>query len=679
MTFLSILIVSLFSWASVPRPVDSAHPGSPTYDFDYRVIDVQSLGRTSKLYLPETKANIQFPLLVLGHGQATDVTHNDKTLKHFYQRGIATLYVQYDDGFFDQDWRRMASDFNQITQDVLNNHPVIDPQSIIYTGHSKGGYVALMAAGAPNKLDVKSLVLFAPAGYDAEYLKEMNPTTPVTFVWGEKDDIVKENDVRKIYNELDVEYKQFITAVSYIDHEADHYFPLNKSIIFFGGKDGINNFHYHAVWKWIGAAVQDVFEQTNVTNPYLYGSLADSSGDKSINHLIERNFETRNEYLVKIKKNESSPFIQSLVKNQNPMLSSWYKLTLTKNDFQKVRSSNAVLTISKNIRLKPLTTPNDLKSSFWGLANDKGFDLNAVKAWEITKESPDVVIAVIDSGLKIAHSEFRNNLWVNQSEKEGQKGVDDDGNGYTDDIHGYNFAVKTGDPTDSRGHGTMVTSLIAAEGDNGTGRVGMTWKTQLMVLNMFPNFWGDAKLDYAIKAIEYAVDHGAQIINASWGQSSDSEPGDDSFAILREAIDLAQQKGIPFVAAAGNSGEDNDQKGMIPATLTNDNIISVGAMNRNGEAWSKSNFGQNNVHVFAPGEDVDVIHIKYGMWNTSGTSLSAPFITGLISLMLQKNPNLSVEEIKTALIKSCDVHPPLSNLSQCQGYVNAERALQLIE
>ena len=170
------------------------------------------------------------------------------------------------------------------------SYTLTDPKQIIYSGHSKGGYIALMAAGLPkNELVISpaAIVVFEPAGFNAEYYKRIDPNVPVTLTWGEADTVVSQSLMQQIYDGLPSSKKQMITVKSYDDRQADHYFPMSDTVFGFGHA-GISAYHYHAVWKWLLGAAWDL-ETNKQTNPYLYGDEALASGVAKIRHLAVRN------------------------------------------------------------------------------------------------------------------------------------------------------------------------------------------------------------------------------------------------------------------------------------------------------------------------------------------------------------------------------------------------------
>ena len=342
----------------------------------------------------------------------------------------------------------------------------------------------------------------------------------------------------------------------------------------------------------------------------------------------------------------------------------------------KVKSLSEVEYIEPNYKYYPLRgqiTSDPLSGQQWGLHNirrtifgsKRGADINVLKAWELTKGSKNVVIAVIDSGLDIAHPDLKDTLWINQSEVNGIDGVDDDQNGYIDDFHGYDFIENSGYMTDNMGHGTHCSGVIGAS-HNDVGIAGVMGKVQIMALKFFNGDGGDTI--NAVKAIHYAVDNGAQIISNSWGGS------ERSFA-LEEAIEYANSKGVLFVAAAGNFSENSDQYPLYPASYQIDNVISVGAINVRGKRSSISNYGKQSVHVFAPGENILSTVQLNSYLKFTGTSMATPHVSAIAGLMISLKEGLTPKEIKEILIKSSKQSKYLINSSVSGGTVDAYQAL----
>lgn len=330
--------------------------------------------------------------------------------------------------------------------------------------------------------------------------------------------------------------------------------------------------------------------------------------------------------------------------------------------------------IEPNYRYYPLLTPVDpLFKKQWGAHNIKrtifgdkrGADLNMLKAWELTLGSNEIIIAVIDSGIDITHPDLKNNLWINHSELDGITGVDDDNNGFVDDVYGYDFLYNKPLIDDQMGHGTHCAGIIGAEHNN-IGIAGVMSKVQLMGLKFFDGDGGS--VSDAIRAIYYAVDNGAKIISNSWGGFSYSKA-------LFDAIKYANSKGVVFVAAAGNSYANNDTDPLYPASYNIDNIISVGSISSKGKKSSFSNYGKKTVHVFAPGSNI-LSTVQNGEYiKMSGTSMAAPHIAGITGLIFSMNSNLSPLSIKELLIKSSKQVDALKKYSISGGYVDAYQAL----
>ena len=233
-------------------------------------------------------------------------------------------------------------------------------------------------------------------------------------------------------------------------------------------------------------------------------------------------------------------------------------------------------------------TPNDPSyGEQWSLAK-----IHAPEAWDTCHGGNEVVVAVIDTGVDYNHRDLQGNLWVNEAELNGVPGVDDDGNGYVDDIHGYNFAYNNSDPIDDHGHGTHVTGIVAAAGNNDLDVAGVCWNARIMAIKIL-GADGDGTAADAVPAIYYAVANGADIISGSWG-------GQESSDALKEAIAYANRQGVIVVAAAGNEGSDAPY---YPAAYPE--VLSVAATDSSDHRWYLSNYG-DWVDIAAPGRDIAV-------------------------------------------------------------------------
>ena len=255
-------------------------------------------------------------------------------------------------------------------------------------------------------------------------------------------------------------------------------------------------------------------------------------------------------------------------------------------------ASPLVELVERHVLRYPTGVPNDtFFDEQWGLNN-----ISATKAWDFTQGSSEIVVAVVDTGVDYLHPDLSENIWVNAAEVNGTKGVDDDGNGHIDDIHGWDFADNDAYPLDINGHGTHVSGIIGAVGNNQQGVAGLCWTIKLMVLKAQRDGYEELEDWAIIQALIYAMDHGARVVNCSFGGEAFSQVEYDAFAELRDA-------GILVVCAAGNDALDTDipEQRTYPACHDLDNIISVAANNQDDTLASFSNFGLTSVDIMAPG------------------------------------------------------------------------------
>nr|CUM62276.1 putative Thermitase [Planktothrix agardhii] len=319
------------------------------------------------------------------------------------------------------------------------------------------------------------------------------------------------------------------------------------------------------------------------------------------------------------------------------------------------------------------TTPNDPGySQLWGLNNigqsggTADADIDAPEAWDIQKGNQNLVIGVIDTGVDYDHPDLSANIWTNPGEIAGD-GIDNDSNGYIDDVRGWDFAYNDNNPMDVHGHGTHVAGTIAGKGNNGVGVTGVAWNAKIMPLK-FLNDSGSGSTSNAILAINYATAKGVKLTNNSWGGGGYSQA-------LYDAINTAGQQGALFIAAAGNSSQNTDTTPAYPASYDLANIISVASTTRtDGLSWF-SNYGATTVDLGAPGSDI------YSAWpnstyNTiSGTSMASPHVTGAAALLWSQNPTWTAQQVKNKLMQTTDPISALSGKTVTGGRLNINNAL----
>ncbi|MBY0384064.1 lipocalin family protein [bacterium] len=263
-------------------PLDVAHPGSKIYSHTFQKQKATCQKRNVDVFLPNpNNPQEKFPVIVLGHGQALGLANYQATFEHLAKKGVAVVFPQYSTGFFDQDWQRMGTDYALMADCAVKQFQAqLMTNEIIFSGHSKGAYVASVAAGLVEKLnvsfDLKHTLLFAAAGADQKTLPQIPASSALTVVYSDADTIVEKKFSDEIFNKSGASKKQFILLKSYSNIKADHFWPLTKGSAFGGGNEG--PLHYYSLWKWLGAAAEDLKSGSPFTHPYLYGSLTTDKG-----------------------------------------------------------------------------------------------------------------------------------------------------------------------------------------------------------------------------------------------------------------------------------------------------------------------------------------------------------------------------------------------------------------
>lgn len=293
-------------------------------------------------------------------------------------------------------------------------------------------------------------------------------------------------------------------------------------------------------------------------------------------------------------------------------------------------------------------------------------NINLLETWDTFRGSHDIVVGVVDTGLAIRHEDIQDNLWKNEGEI-ANNGIDDDGNGYVDDVYGYDMIDKSPLAGDGHGHGSHVSGVIAASTNNRTGISGINWNARVMGVRAVPN-WSDETDADVIEAFLYAADNGARVVNCSFGKSESGQ------AVAETMRSLSNQ--VLFVLAAGNDGKDIDRTPTYPASFDVDNAITVAALKQDGKRVYFSNYGKEGVDIGAPGVDIwSLTAQNYAAW--SGTSMAAPHVAGAAALVLSAFPDLTPIELKEILMESGTPNSTLRNVTVSGKELNIGNAISM--
>ncbi len=320
-------------------------------------------------------------------------------------------------------------------------------------------------------------------------------------------------------------------------------------------------------------------------------------------------------------------------------------------------------------------TPNDPRfSDLWGLHNTgqtsgtPDADIDAPEAWDITTGDSSIIVGVIDTGVDYTHNDLSANMWVNPGEI--ANGIDDDANGYVDDIYGIDAYNSDGDPFDDHYHGTHVAGTIGAKGNNSVGVVGVNWNVKIMALK-FLGAGGSGSTSGAIECLDYVKmmkdTYGINIrlTNNSWG-------GGGFSSALKDAIEDA---GILFVAAAGNSNSNNDSSPHYPSNYTSAEVLSVASTDHFDSKSSFSSYGATSVDLGAPGSSILSTYPGNSYTYLSGTSMASPHVAGVAALVLAVEPGLTTAGLKSRIMSSVDPIAALSGITVTGGRLNAFNAV----
>jgi subtilisin family serine protease len=379
---------------------------------------------------------------------------------------------------------------------------------------------------------------------------------------------------------------------------------------------------------------------------------------------------------------------------------------------RELRGRDEVEYAEPNYLIKPGTViPNDPQfSQQWALFNNGIFvgdypttqnaDIKAYMAWDITLGSPDVIVALSDTGVDLTHPDLARNIYTNPGEIAGN-GIDDDKNGYVDDVHGFNVADQNGDTTDAVGHGTQMAGIIAAEMNNGVGISGVC-QSKILPVRFYKRYGPDptqfsATVADAARSLLYSIAAGASIINASWVTLLDSDLVSEQTALaLADAVKATSDAGVLLVCIAGNEGYNLDYSKIYPASYFLPNQIVVAASDFNDEIWRPLNnpfmiqtgHGPTSVHLAAPGVSVLTTQARGNCflctqdsdplkWYTaaSGTSVSAACVSGVAALAKSKYPGDSAVLLKRRIVQGVEVTENLRSYVIGGGRLNAVGAL----
>jgi subtilisin family serine protease len=403
----------------------------------------------------------------------------------------------------------------------------------------------------------------------------------------------------------------------------------------------------------------------------------------------EKNPVERKEILVKYKNGANIETVKNKVKSKLSLKKFQLKKRMNRvktdlieidqeDDINRVldelKKDSNVLYAQENYKLYLDAVPSDQRfNEQWGLLNNgqvvsgeagvPGIDIGATKAWDITTGSPNVIVGILDTGIDINHNDLKDNIFINPKEISGN-GVDDDANGYVDDVQGYDFAnidntVFDGAAYDA--HGTHVAGIVAASSNN-EGISGVAPNVKILPLKFIHGNYGYTS--DAIEAIEYAKTMGVRIINCSWGGTNYNQA----------LLDEMQNSGILFVCAAGNSGKDVSTSPVYPACFELPNVISVAAIDNKGSIAAFSNFG-GTIDIASPGVNIlsTLPGNSYGYM--SGTSMATPEVTGVSGLLIVSNTNISNQEIKAKIEANSTPQAQMTGKVSSNGILNAYSAL----
>jgi subtilisin family serine protease len=335
---------------------------------------------------------------------------------------------------------------------------------------------------------------------------------------------------------------------------------------------------------------------------------------------------------------------------------------------RRLQASPGVAYVESDYILGASAAPDDpLFVNQYPLASTGVGGVGAQVAWN--KRTNCSKLAVLDTGIQYSHPDLEPNVWHNSHEIK-NNGKDDDKNGWVDDYYGVNIVKGKGSGKDDNGHGTHVSGIVAGRGNNDVGISGLCWTAKVMAVK-FMNSRGKGSTSDAITGIDYAIHEGAKVINCSFGTSSKSQ------SLLNE-VDYAKKKGVLLVVAAGNDGDDIDSKPSYPASFNDSNILTVAATTAVNGLASFSNFGQEDVDLGAPGDNILSTYPTSTYKTLSGTSMAAPLVSATAAMLRAQDGDLSYGDVRKAIRNNVSATPALTGKTYTNGQLNVAAALAAV-
>jgi subtilisin family serine protease/subtilisin-like proprotein convertase family protein len=340
---------------------------------------------------------------------------------------------------------------------------------------------------------------------------------------------------------------------------------------------------------------------------------------------------------------------------------------------EKLASDKAVEFVERDSIVQAFDRPNDpYFNDLWGLNNSNDKDIDAVEAWDTNKGNREVIVGVIDTGIDYTHRDLIDNLWTNPREIPDDQ-IDNDRNGYVDDVHGINAIVNNGDPLDYNNHGSHIAGTIGAVGNNNRGVVGVNQIVSLAACK-FLNDEGWGYTSNALKCFNYFIGlkragYNVKVLNNSWG-------GYFFSSALYNALKSVESAGILMVSAAGNDGQDTDPYPVYPAGYEIDSVVSVTATDSNDALPWYANYGNFSVDLAAPGDNILSTYANRSYGRMSGTSMATAYASGAAALFASQFPSMSSQGLKELLMNTGDIYYDLQSATNSGKRLNVGNAFK---